>query len=401
MDINLFTAKSKIVITCPKRMNVWLKSELLELGYTELEESHMSISLMGTMEDCMKLNLFLRTGHSILFLIKEFYAKTPDDLYKEMILIPWENYIDTDGYFSVTSFSDNPEIVDSRFPNLKCKDAIADRITSKKGSRPNSGPERNKTVINLHWRETNAAVYLDTSGETIAKHGYRKIPFKAPLQESLAAALILATKWDRKSAFINPMCGSGTLAIEAALIAQKRAPGLLRSNFGFMHVLGFDPAPWEVLRKEARLAAQKNIDFKIIASDLNEDAIQAARRNAATAGVDHVIEFVCCDFRETPVPETGGVVMINPEYGERLGEEEELQLIYKEIGDFFKKKCGGYMGYVFTGNLDLGKQVGLKPKRKIEFYNSKIDCRLLEFELYAGSRKKPESGSSELKNEQN
>ncbi len=392
MVINLFNSESKIVITCPKRMNVWLKTEVLALGYTDLEESHMSISLKGTMEDCMRLNLHLRTGHTVLFLLKEFFAQTPDDLYKAMLEIPWENYIDVNGYFSVTSFSDNPEILDSRFPNLKCKDAIADRFISQKGRRPNSGPDRNKTVINLHWKDNRAAVYIDTSGETIAKHGYRKIPFKAPLQESLAAALLLASKWDQDSVFVNPMCGSGTLAIEAALLAQKRAPGLLRSNFGFMHLSGFDPARWEALRKEARLSARKNIDFKIIASDLNEDAIQAAKRNAATAGVDHVIDFICCDFRETPVPENGnGVVMINPEYGERLGDVAELKIIYKEIGDFFKKKCGGYMGYVFTGNLDLGKQVGLKPKRKIEFYNSKIDCRLLEFELYSGSKKNPES----------
>jgi putative N6-adenine-specific DNA methylase len=386
MDINLFNSTSKIVITCPKRMSVWLKAELLDLGYFNLEESHMSVSLQGTLQDCMKLNLFLRTGHSILFQVKEFYAKTPEDLYKEMVAIPWEEYIDVNGYFSVTSFSDNPEILDSRFPNLKCKDAIADRITSKKGSRPNSGSDRNKTVINLHWRDDRAAIYIDTSGETIAKHGYRKIPFKAPLQESLAAALILASKWDKHSNFINPMCGSGTLAIEAALIAQNRAPGLLRSNFGFMHILGFDLQPWEEMRREARLSSKK-IDFKIIATDLNEDAIQAAQRNAATAGVDHVIEFICCDFRETPIPEGGGVVMINPEYGERLGEVDELRVLYKEIGDFFKKSCSGYTGYVFTGNLDLGKQVGLKPKRKIEFYNSKIDCRLLEFELYSGTKK--------------
>ncbi len=386
MNINLFNATSKIVITCPKRMSLWLKAELLDLGYSNLEEGHMSVSLQGTLHDCMKLNLFLRTGHSILFQVKEFHAKTPEDLYKEMLTIPWEEYIDVNGYFSVTSFSDNPEILDSRFPNLKCKDAIADRITSKKGSRPNSGSDRNKTVINLHWRDDRASIYLDTSGETIAKHGYRKIPFKAPLQESLAAALILASRWDKRSHFINPMCGSGTLAIEAALIAQNRAPGLLRSNFGFMHLIGFDPQPWEEMRREARLASKK-IDFKIIASDLNEDAIQAAQRNAATAGVDHIIDFICCDFRETPVPEGGGVVMINPEYGERLGEVDELRILYKEIGDFFKKSCSGYTGYVFTGNLDLGKQVGLKPKRKIEFYNSKIDCRLLEFELYSGTKK--------------
>lgn len=387
MENNLFKNTSKIVITCPKRMSHLLKGEVLELGFTEVEEGHMSVSLQGTMKDCMKLNLFLRTGHSVLFQIKEFQAKTPEDLYREMFAIPWEDYIDVNGYFSVTSFSDNPEILDSRFPNLKCKDAIADRMTEKKGYRPNSGPERFKTVLNLHWREDRASIYVDTSGETIAKHGYRKIPFKAPLQESLAAALILASKWDKNSNFINPMCGSGTLAIEAALIAQNRAVGLLRSNFGFIHILGFEPEPWEELRKEARLLSKKNLDFKIIATDINGDAIQAAQRNAATAGVDHVIEFSCCDFRETPIPEGGGIVLINPEYGERLGEEDELKIIYKEIGDFFKKSCSGYTGYVFTGNLDLGKQVGLKPKRKIEFYNSKIDCRLLEFELYSGTKK--------------
>ena len=335
----------------------------------------------------LKLNLFLRTGHSVLFQIKEFKAKTPDDLYNEIKKIPWEEIIDLNGYFSVTSFTDNAEIVDSRFPNLKCKDAIADRFVDTKGSRPNSGPDRNKTVINLHWRGDVASVYIDTSGETIAKHGYRKIPFKAPIQESLASALILASKWDRKSPFVNPMCGSGTLAIEAALLAQNRAPGLLRSNFGFMHIIGFDSEPWEEMRQQARLASKK-IDFKIYASDLNEDAIQAAKRNAATAGVDHVIEFSCVDFREAEVPEGGaGIVMFNPEYGERLGDISELTAVYKEIGDFFKKKCAGYFGYVFTGNIDLGKQVGLKPKRKIEFYNSTIDCRLFEYELYSGSKK--------------
>jgi 23S rRNA G2445 N2-methylase RlmL len=387
MNINLFNRTGKIVITCPKRITPWLQTELEALGYTDFATSHMSISLDGTMQDCMKLNLYLRTGHSILFQLKEFRAKGPDDLYQEMLQIPWEEIIDVDGYFSVTSFSDNPEINDTRFASLKCKDAIADRITSKKGARPNSGPERNKTVINLHWRQDQAAVYIDTSGETISKHGYRKIPFKAPLQESLAAAMLLASKWDRASTFINPMCGSGTLAIEAALLAQNRAVGLLRSNFGFMHLIGFDSKPWEEMRREARLNARKNLNFKIIASDLNEDAIQAAKRNAATAGVDHVIDFVCGDFRETPVPETGGVVMLNPEYGERLGSVKELEPIYKAIGDFMKQKCKGYTGYVFTGNLDLAKQIGLKTKRRIEFYNSKIDCRLLEYELYDGSKK--------------
>jgi putative N6-adenine-specific DNA methylase len=206
--------------------------------------------------------------------------------------------------------------------------------------------------------------------------------------ESLAAATILAGKWDRKSAFVNPMCGSGTLAIEAALIATGRRPGLLRSNYSFMHLYGYDPALYDRAYKQLE---EKVIDpaagTRIIASDISEDAVNIAKINAGIAGVEELIQFEQCDFEQTTVPQDeNGVVYFNTEYGDRLGVEDELQATYKRIGDFLKKKCNGYYGYIFTGNLELGKKIGLKPKRRIEFYTSKIDCRLFEYELYAGSR---------------
>ena len=390
MNINIFKDKNTIVVSCPSRTVQYLKKELADLGFATLAESPLSVTIEGTMLDCMKLNLYLRTGHRVLFQIKEFKAANPNELYNEVLLIPWEKIIDVNGYFSVLSYSDNPEINDSRFPNLKCKDAIADRFMEKAGRRPDSGPDKNSAVIYLHWKDDKVSIYIDTSGETIGKHGYRKIPFKAPLIESLAASIILASKWDQNSNFINPMCGSGTLVIEAALIAQKRPSGLLRSNYGFMHILGFEEVEkdWEEMRRQARLSSVNRVlPFKIIASDIDEEAINVAKRNAATAGVDHLIEFIECDFRQTPIPEGTGVVILNPEYGVRMGVEAELEETYKEIGDFFKKSCSGYTGYVFTGNLDLGKKIGLKTKRKIEFYNANIDCRLLEFELYKGSNR--------------
>lgn len=368
-------------------MSAYLKQEVEALGIEVKAESFMGVEAYGSIQDCMKLNLYLRTGHRVLYLVKKFKAPGPEQLYREVKKIAWDKYIDTNGYFSVISHSENEKILDTRFANLKCKDAIADYFMDKFRKRPDSGPNRNKTVINLHWKEDDAAIYLDTSGDTIAKHGYRKIPFKAPLQETLAAAIILATRWDKTSPFINPMCGSGTLAIEAAMIASGKAPGLLRSNFGFMHIKGYQAEMWEELRKKARLSTLKELPAPIIATDISEDAITAARNNAATAGVDKFIEFKVCDFRKTPIPETPGVVVMNPEYGERLGVVPELEIIYKEIGDFFKQQCNGYTGYVFTGNLDLAKKVGLKTKRRIEFYNSQIDCRLLEYELYQGTRK--------------
>lgn len=389
-DKNLFDRKSKILITCPIKMTSYLRMEVEALGLAVLAEHPLGIETEGSINDCIKLNINLRTGHRVLYLIKNFKANGPDDLYKNLVEINWEDYLYEDGYFSVVSNVFNSKILDTRFPNLKSKDAIVDRFQKVYGKRPDSGPDRNKAVINLHWKNEDAAVYLDTSGETIAKHGYRKIPFKAPLLETLAAAIIYATKWKEGENFINPMCGSGTLAIEAALLATNRVPGLFRSNYAFMHYKGFDKEVYENIRSESKARGGKKFTGKIIASDIDINAIEAAKRNAATAGVDHLIDFIHCDFRETPIPSGGGVVVFNPEYGERLGEEKPLEEIYGAIGDFFKKKCKGYMGYIFTGNFNLAKKIGLKTKRRIEFYNSTIECRLLEYELYEGTRKHKE-----------
>jgi 23S rRNA G2445 N2-methylase RlmL len=183
------------------------------------------------------------------------------------------------------------------------------------------------------------------------------------------------------------MCGSGTLAIEAALIGLNRAPGLLRSNFGFMHIKGWNEGLWNDLREKAKKDAKKALPNRIIATDIDPRAVEAARKNATTAGVEQVIEFGVCNYSDTPLPEGNGVIVLNPEYGERMGEAAKLEETYKGIGDFFKQKCKGYTGYVFTGNPGLAKKVSLKPKRSIPFFNSGIECRLLEYELYEGSKK--------------
>jgi putative N6-adenine-specific DNA methylase len=206
--------------------------------------------------------------------------------------------------------------------------------------------------------------------------------------EALAAATILATRWDRKSPFVNPMCGSGTVAIEAALIATNQRPGLFRMNYAFMHLTGYDE---KVYLDEMQELDKKIIDvpgLRIIATDYSDVAIANARKNAIAAGVADLIEFSVCDFRDTEVPVGGkGAMFMNPEYGKRLGNETELENTYAEIGDFMKKKCGGYWGYIFTGNLDLAKKIGLKAKRRIEFYTSIIDARLMEYELYEGTKR--------------
>ncbi len=223
--------KNRIFITCPKGIQPYLSAEVQSLGLPELSSSVAGLETEGTLHDIMRLNLILRTGQRVLWFLTGFHAANPDELYRETIQFPWEDYIFENGYISITSTVDTPTITDSRFANLKCKDAIADRFMRKFGRRPDSGPERDRAVIHLHWKDEQCSLYIDTSGEPLSKRGYRKIPLKAPLQETLASAIVLATGWHDNGNFINPMCGSGTIAIEAALIGLNKAPGILRNNF--------------------------------------------------------------------------------------------------------------------------------------------------------------------------
>jgi len=388
--LNLYTTVAPVTITCHKRLTPYLEQEVKELGFTIDEAFVTGVRLKATINDCIRLNLNLRCASQVLYSLKQFDAVDANDIHSNLVTYPWEKVLPDNGYFSVTSNVLNPTINNSMFANLRVKDAIVDRLREKTGTRPSTGSDLVGVVVHLFWKNESAEVFIDTSGDSLARHGYRKIPGRAPMLEALAAATILATRWDRVSPFVNPMCGSGTVAIEAALIATNTRPGLFRLNYAFMHLTGYDENVY--LDEMARLNDQI-IDIpglRIIATDYSDMAIANARKNAIAAGVADLIEFSVCDFEATDVPQGAkGVMFVNPEYGERLGEIEQLEGTYARIGDFMKKKCGGYFGYVFTGNLDLAKKIGLKAKRRIEFYTSIIDCRLMEFELYEGSRRQP------------
>lgn len=404
------------------------------LGFPVKTEWDTAIQTEGTLLDTMTLNLHLRTAQRVLYQLERLIADTPESLYKKINSISWETLLYDSGkaaYVCVTSVTDNPLITDSRFVNVRVKDAIVDRMRDNCGRRPDSGPDKDKAVVNVYWKNNQADVYLDTSGERLSLRGYRKIPLGAPMQETLAAAVILATGWKGEKNFINPMCGSGTLAIEAAFIALNRAPGFLRNNYGFMFIKEFPGNYWHELRKKAREKILKKLPVRIIATDIDKAAVAAAGNNAQTAGVDHLIEFDVCPYENTSIPEDGGIVILNPPYGERMNaintkttskdfrneremsthgrkiilrkssykysqnsridarELQKLEATYQGIGDFFKRIGGRYRGYIFTGNLELIKKIGLRTKRRIVLYNGEIECRLLEYELYAGSRKSP------------
>ncbi|MFT3681740.1 MAG: class I SAM-dependent RNA methyltransferase [Ferruginibacter sp.] len=387
--MNVFELKSKIIITCSNRIAPYLQQETEALGFKPERVFKTGVELTGTMADCIRLNLNLRCASQVLFSVKKFRAANADELYKGLVGFYWHNIINEDTYFSITSNVSNATINNSLFANVKVKDAIVDYFRNKTGKRPNTGPELDKAVIHLYWKEDEVEIFADTSGETLSKHGYRKIPGRAPMLESLAAATLLATKWDRRSAFVNPMCGSSTIAIEAALLATNRRPGLYRDNYAFMHLAGYKKEVYEQERKKLTDAIVEVPGLKIVATDLSNDAVNISKINAGAAGVADLISFAQCDFEKTMVPAgEPGAVYFNPEYGDRLGEEIALQATYKRMGDFMKQQCKGYTGYIFTGNLELAKKIGLKPSRRIEFFTSKIDCRLFEYELYAGTKEK-------------
>ena len=383
---------STIIVTCAPGTSRFVAEELRELGYPIKHEHALDVETEGTMEDCLRLNLHLRTAHRVLYLLRQFRAYQTDQLYQKIKQIAWEEHIPADSYFSVSSFVRNDTVRDHRFANLRVKDAVVDRLQAHYGRRPNSGPRTDRIVLFLYWKETHASIYLDTSGDSLTRHGYRQQSVEAPMQESLASVIIRASRWHPSQAFVNPMCGSGTLAIEAALQRINRSPGVLRTNYAFMHLASHSAAMWERLVQEARqqenayLLAQPTI----VASDQDPVAIAATRQNAEAAGVADLIQCEVADFNETTLPPSSNhqadgkpVIVVNPPYGSRLGEEQELTATYAGLGDFFKQRGGGYFGYIFTGNLALAKHVGLRTKSRTELYNGKIEARLLEYELWA------------------
>ncbi|MEQ9441840.1 MAG: class I SAM-dependent RNA methyltransferase [Cyclobacteriaceae bacterium] len=390
----------KIIVTCAPFISEILAQELSALGLPVKSVNRLDVETEGSLLDAMRLNMKLRTAHRVLYQLKTFSADKPDELYEAVYDYPWENLIPLEGYFSVQSFVSHPTITDTRFANLKVKDAVADYFSKQKGRRPDSGPKKDQVVLFLYWTEQEAGIYLDTSGESLSKRGYREETVTAPMQESLAAALLLSTDWQPHYPMVNPMCGSGTLAIEAALLQQRTYPGLLRENYSFMHVKSYQSGIWRRLRHELKFDQQPRSEAlkNIVATDSSADAVASAKKNARAAGVDHLIQFQVCDFADTPVPaidvknvpsgaEPGsGIILINPPYGARLGEQRSLEPLYGRIGDFLKQQGTGYRGYVFTANAELAKKIGLRTNRRMEFSNGRLPSRLLEYELYTGKR---------------
>lgn len=401
--MRLFTDKNyPIIVSCAKELSRWVEIELFDMGYKIVEVTENTVVVRGDMRDVMRLNLHLRCAHRVLVPLLRADCRNIRDLYELAYSIDWENLLEADGYFSVSSIVHNYTIRDTRLPSLYTKDAIADRMRDKCQRRPDSGGANIGAAVFVYWEKNQVIIYLDTSGEPLSKRGYRKIPGSAPMQETLAAACLMGMGWKGDKPFLSPMCGSGTPAIEAAMIALNRAPGSLKGHFAFQSIKGYnriipgESAPivaprqragaspeqiWKEMILEAKAKEKKEGIPKIIATDISPEAVENAHSNAIAAGVAQYIEFKACDFADTPIPEEKGAIFFNPEYGIRLGTFEELAPIYERIGKFLSEKLNGWTGALITGNPNLARLVDLYYKTRIPFFNGPIDCRLF---IYPG-----------------
>lgn len=375
MQMNFFA-------TTAKGLEEVLAGELGRLGVGGPVVEKGGVGFSGDMSDCYRANLWLRTAHRVLMPLAEFACDTPQSLYDGVRSLPWTRYLTADHTIAVDCNLRDSALTHSGFVALKTKDAIVDTIRDVCGRRPNVHTADPDVLINVHLVRNRCIVSLDTSGASLDKRGYRLDRKEAPLRETLAAAMLELAGWDGSVPLVDPMCGSGTIPIEAALVASRRPPGLTRPGFGFQRWPGFDRAAWSRMVEEAMAGVLESPPMPIMGSDVSAGALQNAERNAARAGVGGLVNFCRADMGDSHVPCPLGILLCNPPYGVRLGEVESLKPLYKRIGDVLKRRFTGYSAYLLTGNPELSKHIGLRPSRRVVLFNGPIECRLLRFDLY-------------------
>jgi putative N6-adenine-specific DNA methylase len=365
--------------TCARGLEPILADELRALAARDVTTGRGGVAFAGDKALLYKANLWLRTAVRVLRPVLEAPVTTPEELYAAVQSIDWEQFLTPAHTLAVDCNVRDSRITHSQYAARVVKDAICDQFVQRCGRRPSVDPERPMLGLNLHIYKDDAVLSLDSSWDSLHKRGYRPILTKAPLNEALAAAIVLRTGWRGEATFVDPLCGSGTLPIEAAWIALHRPPGLTRKHFGFMGWMEFDVRLWTELRDEARAGVRKRPDYPIVGGDERRDAIEHSRTNARAAGVGHVIQFEIQNVHDFKLPVgKPGVLVCNPPYGERIGEEKELRSLYRLLGAVFGR-LSGWRVWVFTGNPRLAGLIDLPRAEEVALFNGRIPCRLIRF----------------------
>ncbi len=365
-----------------------LAEELKKLGAREIEKLNRAVSFVGDKGMIYKANLCLRTALRIIVPIINFEVRNEQSLYESIKNIDWEQYLDVDDTLAIDCTLNTHLFNHSQYIAQKTKDAIADRFREKYNKRPSVDLNKPTLRIQLHIFNTTCHVALDSSGESLHKRGYRDKTNLAPINEVLAAGLVLLTGWTKHNAFIDPMCGSGTILIEAAMIAANIPPGYYKNDFGFMRWQRYLPFDEELYNTIYDASINKIVTDvpKIIGGEISHNVARKAKENVKLAKVDDIVQIKECDIRNFEAPAERGVVVINPPYGERMN-KDDINALYKSIGDSFKQNFSGYDCWVISSNMEALKHIGLRPSRKIQIYNGQLECRYMKYEMYSGTKK--------------
>jgi putative N6-adenine-specific DNA methylase len=364
-----------------------LSDELINLGAKNVQPVNRAVVFEGDPYLLYKTNYCLRTAMSVLLQIAEFRIRSADDLYKNSLRVNWIKYLDPEHTFSVVPVINSPVFRHTGYAGLVLKDAIADWFREKAGKRPSVDASDPDIVFNLHISNDLVTVSLDSSVIPLFKRGYRKVQGTAPINEILAAGIILLSGWEAGTSLLDPMCGSGTVPIEAAMIAANIPPGRFRKFYGFQRWKDYDEDLFCKVRKESESKAQ-NPEVKISGSDISEDAVSMACTNVESAGLSDIISISLNDFSDLKASDNEGVIIMNPPYGQRMGTTDNDKL-YSMIGSTLKHNFPGYKAWLITSTSDKNslKQVGLKPALKTTLFNGSLECVLVKYELYLGSKK--------------
>ncbi len=360
-----------------------LEYELIKIGARNIKKGNRCVYFYGNKKTMYTANLRLRTALKILKPISEFKAKKEDDLYYQISKINWLNILSLNKSFSVTSTINSKYFTHSNYVSLLTKDAIVDQFNKKIKKRPSVDVKNPDINIYVHIADSRCTISLNSSGGSLHKRGYRSEKFAAPLNEVLAAGIIMLSNWNNKKHFINPMCGSGTMLIEGALIAINRAPNIYRKNFNFQNWKNYDSNLFKEIKKELT-KNEKSSNTILHGYDVSASAISIAEKHVKNMNLENIIKVHGSDFFNTECLNNNSIVFINPPYGKRLNLQKDY---YKEIGNTLKKYYNTSHAWIISSEMSEIKKIGLKPSKKIKLYNGSLECKLLQYELYKGSRK--------------
>ncbi|MGF1459297.1 MAG: class I SAM-dependent RNA methyltransferase [Leptolyngbyaceae cyanobacterium] len=356
--------------------------ELDRLGAVNSQPEFCGVAFAGDHELLYRANLWARLPFRILAKVAEFPCRDAEDLYAGVQGIDWEQYIHPQLTLAVAATGKTAALNHTHFTALQVKNAIVDQQRDRFHERSSVDIHQPDVQVNVHLYRDRATVSLDSSGESLHRRGYRPAVGKAPLKESLAAALVYLSGWQPQQAFCDPLCGSGTLPLEAALMGLNRAPGLFRDRFGFESWPDFDEALWQRLRQQAQQDQLATLKAPVVGCDRDAQVVIQARSNAKNCQIADQITLQVQELAEVEAPASSGVVLCNPPYGERLGRGEDLSSFYKLLGDVLKQRFKGWTAFVLSGNKSLAKSIGLKSSQRIPILNGNLPCQLMKYELY-------------------